>query len=221
MLSMKKIRIFIADDHPVLRSGIKSLISERPEYEVVGEADSGVEALNMISVLKPDIVMMDITMPGVNGIEATKRILEERPDVKVVMLSMHTDVFHAIDAFRAGAIAYVLKDSGATELFQAIEKALVGEKFASPAVTAGLLNDFVDNIRQTQSHEPFDTLSAREREVLKLIADGLTSKEVAEKLFISVATVKSHRNNLMRKLNCNEMAGLIKIAIRKGLVTQE
>lgn len=218
---MKKIKVFIADDHPVLRSGIKALFAERSEYEVVGEADGGAEALKMIFTLKPDVVIMDITMPDLNGIEATKRILEERPGVKVVMLSMHTDVFHAIDAFRAGAMAYVLKDAGAPELFQAVEKVLAGEKFASPSVTAGLLNDFVDIIRKEHSNDPFDTLSAREREVLRLIADGLTSKEAAEKLFISVATVKSHRNNLMRKLNCNEMAGLIKIAIRKGLVTSE
>ncbi|MBI5563001.1 MAG: response regulator transcription factor [Deltaproteobacteria bacterium] len=218
---MKKTRIFIADDHPVLRSGIRAVFTGRPEYTVVGEADGGVEALKGILSLKPDCVIMDITMPDLNGIEATKRILEELPGSRVVILSMHTDVYHAVDAFRAGALAYVLKDSGPAELLSAVEKVMAGEKFASPAVTAGLLNDFVDIIRKEQSHDPFDALSHREREVLQLIADGATSKEVAGRLFISVSTVKSHRNNLMKKLDCNDMAGLIKIAIRKGLVKSE
>jgi DNA-binding NarL/FixJ family response regulator len=130
-------------------------------------------------------------------------------------------VYHAIEAFRAGATAYVLKDSAPKELLNAVDKVIAGEKFASPAVAEQLLNDFVDIVKKDRGSDPFDALTAREREVLKHLADGATSREMAEKLFISVATVKSHRNNLMKKLRCNDMAGLIKLAIRKGLVNPE
>ncbi|MEK6791874.1 MAG: response regulator transcription factor [Deltaproteobacteria bacterium] len=218
---MKKIKVYIADDHPVLRDGIKALFHGHGGFTVVGEADTGTQALKEISSIKPDVVIMDITMPGLSGIEAAKRITEELPKTKVVMLSMHADVYHAIEAFRAGATAYVLKDSAPKELLNAVDKVIAGEKFASPAVAEQLLNDFVDIVKKDRGSDPFDALTAREREVLKHLADGATSREMAEKLFISVATVKSHRNNLMKKLRCNDMAGLIKLAIRKGLVNPE
>lgn len=218
---MKKIKVYIADDHPVLRNGIKVVFQGHGGFVVVGEADNGAQALKEISSIKPDVVIMDITMPGLSGIEAAKRITEELPKTKVVMLSMHADVYHAIEAFRAGAAAYVLKDSAPKELISAVEKALAGEKFASPAVAEQLLNDFVDIMKKEHGSDPFDALTGREKEVLKLIADGATSREMAAKLFISVSTVKSHRNNLMKKLRCNDMASLIKLAIRKGLVNPE
>ncbi|MBI1910561.1 MAG: response regulator transcription factor [Deltaproteobacteria bacterium] len=218
---MKKTTIFIADDHPVLRNGIKAILAGSPDYEVIGEADDGLQALSGIASLKPDIVMMDITMPGLNGIMATKRALEDFPDLKVIILSMHGDVVHAIDAFRAGALGYVLKESATQELIQAVEKVKAGTKYASPAVAEELLNDIVDVIKKEQSHDPFDLLSHREKEILKFIADGSTSREIADKLFISISTVKSHRNNIMKKLKVNDMANLIKIAIRKGIVKPE
>ncbi|MBI5887353.1 MAG: response regulator transcription factor [Deltaproteobacteria bacterium] len=217
---MKKIRIYIADDHPVLRGGIKSFLSDSAGYQVVGEADNGNAALRDISVMKPDVVIMDITMPGLDGITATKRLADEFPDIHVIILSMHADVYSAIDSFRAGAAGYVLKDAPAPELLLAIDRVMSGKKYASNAVTDGLLNDFVDTIKKDTA-DPVDTLSSREREVLRLIADGDTSKVIAEKLFISVSTVKSHRNNLMQKLKVNDMAGLIKLAIKKGIVKSE
>ncbi len=214
---MKKTRIFIADDHPVLRSGIKAIF--RPEeFEVVGEADNGVSALKGIASLKPDIAILDITMPDLDGIAATRRISVEYPDTKVIILSMHSDLSRPIEAFRAGALGYVLKDSDPSELLKAVERVASGAKYASPAVTEDLLNDFVDVIKKEQALDPFDTLSLREKEILKHIADGSTSREIAEKLFISLATVKSHRNNIMKKLKVNDMASLIKTAIRKGIV---
>lgn len=218
---MKKVRIFIADDHPVLRNGIRSILSGRPDYAVVGEAGGGAEAIEGISTLKPDVVFMDITMPDLNGITATKRILEENPDARVIILSMHSELSYAIDAFRAGALGYVLKDSPPEELLAAVEKVRAGAKYASPVVSEGLLNDLVNVIRKDKSQDTFDSLSQREREILKLIADGSTSKEIADKLFISVSTVKSHRNNIMKKLKVNDMASLIKVAIRKGIVRPE
>ncbi|CAG1066470.1 Transcriptional regulatory protein DegU [uncultured bacterium] len=218
--SMKKIRIFIADDHPVFRNGIKSVLSGS-DYDVVGEADNGNTALKAISVMKPDIAILDITMPDLDGIAVTRRVAEEVPGTRVIILSMHADLNHPIEAFRAGALGYVLKDSDPGELLKAVERVSSGGKYASPAVTEELLNDFVDVIKKEQSNDPFDTLSGREKEILKHIADGSTSKEIAEKLFISLATVKSHRNNIMKKLKVNDMASLIKTAIKKGIVTPD
>ena len=217
---MKKIRIFIADDHPVFRNGIKSVLSGS-DYEVVGEADTGNTALKAIAVMKPDIAILDITMPDLDGIAVTKRVVAEVPGTRVIILSMHADLNHPIDAFRAGALGYVLKDSDPGELLKAVEKVSSGGKYASPAVTEELLNDFVDVIKKEQSNDPFDTLSAREKEILKHIADGSKSREIAEKLFISLATVKSHRNNIMKKLKVNDMASLIKTAIKKGIVNPD
>ena len=217
---MKKIRIFIADDHPVFRNGIKSVLSGS-DYEVVGEADTGNTALKAIAVMKPDIAILDITMPDLDGIAVTRRVVAEVPGTRVIILSMHADLNHPIDAFRAGALGYVLKDSDPGELLKAVEKVSSGGKYASPAVTEELLNDFVDVIKKDQSNDPFDTLSAREKEILKHIADGSTSREIAEKLFISLATVKSHRNNIMKKLKVNDMASLIKTAIKKGIVNPD
>ena len=216
---MEKIKIYIADDYPVLRDGIKAVFASQPGFDVVGEAGDGIEALEGIAKLKPDIVIMDITMPRLNGITATKRIGEEHPAIKVIMLSMHTDISNAIDAFRAGARGYILKDSPPEDILEAVRKVNGGAKYASPAVAEGLLDGFVEIIKKDQLDDPFDTLSQREREVLRMIADGATSKEVAEKLFVSVSTIKSHRNSIMKKLRVNDMAGLIKVAIRKGIVT--
>lgn len=217
---MKKTRIFIADDHPVFRNGIRSVLAGS-DYEVVGEADNGAAALKAISILKPDIAILDITMPDLDGIAVTRRIMEGAPSTRVIILSMHADLNHPIEAFRAGALAYVLKDSEPGELLKAVERVISGGKYASPAVTEELLNDFVDVIKKEHSTDPFDTLSHREKEILAHIADGSTSKEIAEKLFISLATVKSHRNNIMKKLKVNDMASLIKTAIRKGMVTPD
>lgn len=215
---MKKTTIFIADDHPVLRNGIKTVLTTAPEYVVVGEGATGQEVLSGVLELKPDIVLMDITMPELDGITVTRRLLERLPDTKVVMLSMHSDISHAIDAFRAGALAYVLKDSPPAELLHAVSKVSVGLKYASPSVAEELLSDFVDVIKKDHSMDPFDALSQREKDVLRLIADGVSGREIAERLFISVSTVKSHRMNIMKKLKVGETASLVKIAIKKGLV---
>ena len=216
---MAKTRVFIADDHPVLRGGIKSALSQLDGYEVAGEASTGTAALEAILSLKPDIAILDVSMPELSGIVVAMRAVEALPELKVIMLSMHAEPSYAIDAFRAGAMGYVLKDSSPDELLLALEKVRSGNKYASPVVSDELFNDFVEMIKSDKSSsDPFDNLSAREKEVLKRIAEGLTSRDIAAALFISVSTVKSHRNNIMKKLSVNDMASLVKIAIRKGLI---
>lgn len=216
---MAKTRVFIADDHPVLRGGIKSSLSQLDGYEVAGEASTGTGALEAILSLKPDIAILDVSMPELTGIVVAMRAVEALPELKVIMLSMHAEPSYAIEAFRAGAMGYVLKDSSPDELLLALEKVRSGNKYASPAVSDELFNDFVEMIKSDKSSsDPFDTLSAREKEVLKRVAEGLTSRDIAAALFISVSTVKSHRNNIMKKLSVNDMASLVKIAIRKGLI---
>lgn len=219
---MKKIRIFIADDHPVFRDGIRSVLSKTARFTVVGEAQSGADAIKGALSLRPDVIVMDITMPDLDGITVTKRIIEQFPQARVVMLSMHSDVYRAIDAFRAGALGYVMKDSPTEELVTAVERALCGGKYVCREIAGEFIDDYVELIKKDKAvQDPFDALSEREREVIRQIADGSTSKEIAEKLFISVATVKTHRNNIMKKLKVNDMAGMIRAAIRKGIVNQE
>lgn len=216
---MKKAGIFIADDHPIIRDGLRTAFSSTPDFKVVGEAGTGTEALERVSILKPDLVLMDITMPELDGIAVTKRVVDEFPEIKVIMLSMHADPFKTIEAFRAGASGYVLKDSPPEEVLTAVRKVLKGIKYASPEVSEGLLNDFVERIKKEEG--PEDSLTDREREIIRLIAAGSTSNEIGKKLFIATSTVKSHRNKIMKKLGINDMASLIKIAIQKGIVSPD
>jgi DNA-binding NarL/FixJ family response regulator len=218
---MTKTRLFIADDHPILRDGIKAMFSGDNSFSVVGEASTGAEALKGVFETRPDVIVMDITMPDVNGITVTKRVLEEMPEAKVIILSMHADLTHAIDAFRAGAMAYVIKDSATDELFTAVERVKSGYKYASPVIAEDLLNDFVDAMKKGSAGDSFGSLSKREQEILRLIADGMKNKDVAERLFISVSTVKTHRTKIMKKLKVNDMASLIKEAIKKGIIRPE
>lgn len=215
-MHVERIRILIADDHPLLRKGIKSALEENPAFKVVGEAVDGNGAIAMTELLRPDIVIMDITMPGgVDGIEAARR-LRRYEALKIIMLSMHQNRHFAIEALRAGANGYVLKGSDAEELMVAIEKVMSGKSYISPIIAEELLNNYV--FSQNETVDPFETLSDREKEIFKLIAEGAGSKEISEKLAISNATLKKHKYNLMRKLNVNDTAGLIKAAIQRGIL---
>ncbi len=218
---MKQVRIFIADDHPIVRNGIKSIFSSNSSYTVVGEADDGLKALQGVSIHRPDIVILDITMPELDGILVTERIAREYPDTKVIILSMHQDRQYAVDAFRAGARAYILKGGDADEILLAVKKVMAGLIYASPPLADEIMIDFVDIIKGEQSPDPFGSLSLREREVLKLIAEGNTNRQVAEKLFLSVSTIKSYRVNIMKKLKVNDTAGLVKAAVLNKLVRLE
>ena len=215
---MEKIKLFIADDHSIVRRGIKSLFQSNPDYTVVGESEDGLGLLEIITDANPDVIIMDITMPHIDGLMATKRITEDLPEVKVIILSMHRDRNFVIDAFRAGAMAYVVKGSDTNNIMTAVERVLIGKKFVSPCLSDDLFEDFVHMIRSNKSLDPINYLSKREREVLKHIASGHRNKEISEKLFISIPTVKTHRSNIMKKLKVKDLAGLIKVAMRQGFV---
>ena len=184
----------------------------------MGEARDGVEAIAKTAELKPDIVLMDITMPELDGIEATRRIVEDMAEVKVVVLSMHDEARYAVEAFSAGASGYILKETAPDELIDALEKIVAGQRYASRPIADELLNEFVGLLKKNHPTEPFDTLSQREREILTLIAEGNTGSVIAQKLHISVSTVKTHRVNIMKKLGVHDTAALVRIAVKKGLV---
>ncbi len=218
---MDKLKIFIADDHPVVRDGIKFLFEKHDDYTVVGDAEDGGRALELIEELRPDIVIMDIDMPTLSGTEVTTRITANLPNTKVIVFTVYKDRQHVADTLKAGAAGYVLKESKLESLLDAVEKVKSGSPYVSPGIQEVLLGDYMDMVKKKDSVDPYDSLSAREKEILGLIADGSSSKAIAEKLYISVSTVKTHRVNIMQKLDVHDTASLVKVALRKGLVNPE
>ncbi len=214
---MENVKIVIADDHELLRDGLKATLAGVEGYVVVGEATNGTDAMSLVEELKPDIVIMDVTMPGLDGISATKRIAEDFSPTRVIILSMHEEGIYAVNAFKAGAMAYVLKGTAAVEVLLAIREVMKGARYASPPVANELLSSFVDILQKDMPIDPIDTLTAREKEVLKLIAQGNTNRVIGESLFIALSTVKTHRVNIMTKLDVHDVAGLTRVAIEKGL----
>lgn len=216
---MEKIRILIADDHPIFRDGLKAIISDVNDYHLVGEAGDGAEACEMVLQLKPDIVIMDIVMPRMDGILATEYLKKSSSGTKVIILSMYKQKEYALRAFRAGADAYVLKELVSKELLNAINRVKEGKRFACPTVAEYLIEEYVSlHSDKTDSCDPFDSLSLRQKEVLKLVIEGKTNREIAESLCVSRATIKTHRNSLMKKLDVHDVTGLTRLAIKKGLI---
>jgi DNA-binding NarL/FixJ family response regulator len=213
-VSSKKIRVLLADDHTILRRGVRMLLDSQPDLEVVGEARNGREALELARELGPDVVVMDVSMPEMNGIEGTRQICEELPAVKVVGLSMHSDAVYVREILRAGARGYLLKDSEDEDLLRAIRAVSRGEAFLSPAVSDAVLADYRKHVAN-----PIDQLTSREREILTLIADGKSNKEIATALNLSVYTVESHRGSVMEKLNLHNTGDIVRFAIRNGLTS--
>jgi len=209
----RKTRILLADDHSVVRSGFRLILNQQPDLEVVGEAASGTEAVRQTLALKPDLVIMDVGMPDINGVEATRRIIEQCPDCKVLILSMHRDSVYVRETLRAGAKGYLLKDSIDEDLVNAVRAVARGEGFLSPAVSKTVLDDY-----QQHMADPLDLLTAREREILQLLAEGLTAKDIAGRLKLSVYTVDAHRGRIMKKLDAHTGGDLIRFAMRKGLI---
>jgi DNA-binding NarL/FixJ family response regulator len=216
---MNSIRVLLADDHKLMRAGLRLVVDQQPDLSVVGEADDGRQAVDLARSLKPNVVVMDIGMPNLNGIEAARQIREVCPDAAVVMLSMHSDEGYVLRALNAGARAYLLKDSATTDLVQAIHAVVEGKSFFSPAVSKVLLQDYMRKVRRSGAEDSYDLLSPREREVLQLVAEGKSNKEVAGLLNLSVFTVETHRAKIMQKLNLKGVPELILYAVRKGIIS--
>jgi two-component system response regulator NreC len=209
-----KIRVLLADDHAILRKGVSMLVNAQSDMEVAAEAASGEDALREAQRVQPDVVVMDVSMPGLNGIEATRRLLEILPRIRVIGLSMYKDAVYVRELLRAGASGYLVKDCDDAELLLAIRAAARGEAYLSPAVTAAVLTDYRRNVTN-----PVDLLTSREREVLVMIAEGKTNKEIASALNLSVYTVESYRGSLMEKLNLHNTGDVVRFALRNGLIT--
>ena len=212
---MDPTRVLIADDHTLVRAGIRSLLDKLRGIEVVAESSNGREVLRLVAEHQPQIVLMDIAMPELNGLEATTRLTELHPDVRVVILSIYSDEEHVYQALRAGASGYLLKGASIEELELAIRSVARGETFLSPQISRPLIDEYV---RRTRASRPEEILSTRQRQVLQLIAEGKTMKQVALDLGISVKTAETHRAQLMDRLNIHDVAGLVRYAIKMGLV---
>jgi two-component system, NarL family, response regulator NreC len=212
------IKVLLADDHKIVRDGLRTLLEKHADIAVLGEAEDGREALQLAGKLSPDVVVMDIAMPELNGIEATRQILSEHPGIKIVALSMHSDKRFVSEMLKAGASAYLLKDCAFEELIAAIRTIMKGKIYLSPGIAGVVLADY---IRSDRKSEPsvFSQLSDREREVLQLMTEGKTTKEVAAQLNVSIKTVETHRTNIMTKLDIHSIAELTKYAIREGLTS--
>jgi DNA-binding NarL/FixJ family response regulator len=210
---MKRIRILLADDHGVVRQGFKMILDAQADMEIVGEAANGREAVEQAERLKPDIVVMDVAMPELNGIEATRRLAESAPHVRVLALSMHKDSVYVRETLRAGARGYLLKDSGANDLVAAVRAVASGEGYLSPAVSNAVLDDYRRHVTNA-----IDLLTSREREVLQMLAEGKTNKEIAATLNLSVYTVDAHRGHIMEKLNLHSINELVRFAVRNGMI---
>lgn len=208
--------ILLADDHRIFRDGLRPLLAARESLEVVAEAEDGLEALRLAGELQPDIAILDISMPGLNGIEVTRRLAQEVPGVKVIILSMHSDRRFVLEALRAGARGYLLKDTGIRELLEAVREVCAGRIHLCAAVSEQVIRDYV-SLADADEGSVFSLLSAREREVLQMLAEGLATKEIAGRLNLSVKTVESHRKAVMDKLEIRSIAELTKFAIREGL----
>ena len=215
---MKKIRVLLADDHKLIRAGLRLVVEQHPEFSVVGEADDGMQAVALAQTLKPEIAVLDIGMPNLNGIEASRQICETQPDTRVVILSMHSDEAYLLRALKAGAKGYLLKDSAEADLAKAIQAVAEGKSFFSPAVSKILLEDYLRKLQRKGVEDSYDLLSPREREILQLVAEGKSSKEIANLLDLSVYTVDTHRANVMEKLNLRGVPELILYAVRKGII---
>ncbi len=218
---VNKIRVILAEDHTIVRKGLKALLEAYPHIEVVGEAADGREAIQLAEALRPHVVVMDLNMPGLNGLEATARIKRRCPDVNVLILSMHANEEYVLQVLRSGASGYLLKDSATEDLVAGIQAVYAGEAYLSPRISKTVIAEYVRRTEVEAQRLPHELLTPREREILQLIAEGRTSKEIASELHLSIKTVETHRANLMDKLNIHNRVGLIRYAIRAGIIPSD
>jgi two-component system response regulator NreC len=218
--SVLKIKLIIADDHKIIREGVKALVDTHENLELVAEAADGQSAIQAVLKYKPDIVIMDVNMPNLNGIEATRKILSDFPGIKIIALSMHSDRRFVGEMLRAGASGYMLKDCAFNELVRAIQEVMDGKIYLSPGVASVVVEEYINN-KESRSGSVIRNLTQREKQVLQMIAEGYTTKEIAKKMSLSTKTVETHRKKIMDKLNIYNIAALTKLAIREGLTTLE
>ncbi|MCX6043723.1 MAG: response regulator transcription factor [Chloroflexi bacterium] len=216
-----KIKIFLADDHGIVRSGLRYLLEAQPDLTVIGEATSGGDAVRDVLQLGPDVVVLDIAMPELNGIEAARQIHAAAPDIQIIMLSMHATPEYIYQALTAGARGYVLKEAAGSELIEAIRAVYVGQRHLSAKISDEIIDNYLTQHKMSEMVSPLEQLSAREREILQLVAEGKTSNTIANRLFLSVKTIESYRSRLMQKLDLRDLPSLVRFAIQHGVITLE
>jgi DNA-binding NarL/FixJ family response regulator len=215
---MSRLRILLADDHTVVRQGLRKILEAKPQWEVVAEAADGREAVRQAEEFKPDIAIVDVAMPLLNGIEAVRQIVRKVSGTRVLVLSMHNDEAYVTQMLRAGAAGYLLKDSADVDLLQAVEAVAAGKSFFSPAIARVIADDYVRQLEDRGASDRYELLSEREREIFQLIAEGKTNKEIAALLFVSPSTVDTHRSRIMEKLDVHSAAEIVLYAVRKGVI---
>jgi DNA-binding NarL/FixJ family response regulator len=216
---MSKLRIVLGDDHTLLRQGLRKILEDRPGWEVVAEAGDGREAVRQIVATHPDVAILDIGMPLLNGIDATRQVVRRLPDCRILILSMHANEAYIIQALKAGARGYLLKDSADTDLIRGVSSVAAGKSFFSPAVAKVMLDDYVRHLSEKGIADRYDSLSEREREIFQLVAEGRSNKDVAELLSLSPATVETHRAHILQKLDVHNTAELVLYAVRRGVIS--
>jgi two-component system, NarL family, response regulator NreC len=217
--SVTKLRIVLGDDHTLVRQGLRKILEEKPEWEVVAEAGDGREAVRQALALRPEVVVLDIGMPLLNGIESTRQIVRRHPEIRVLILSMHSEEAYITQALQAGAKGYLLKDSADTDLIRGVADVAAGKSFFSPAVARVMLDDYVRHLADKGISDRYEALSEREREIFQLIAEGHSNKEIAEVLSISPATVETHRAHIFQKLDLHNTAEVVLYAVRRGVIS--
>jgi DNA-binding NarL/FixJ family response regulator len=216
---MPRTRVLIADDHPLIRSGLRVLLERDQEFEVVAEASNGYEALEMAQEKHPEVVMLDVGMPRLNGIDATQQLSERMPMVRVIVVSMHSDEGYVLRALKAGAKGYVLKAAAEGDVLKAVRAVAAGNAYFSPEISRLLVDEYVREIRRRGVEDSYDLLSIREKEILQLLVSGKSNRQIADLIHISVTTVETHRTNIFQKLNIHSLPELILYAVRKGLIS--
>lgn len=217
---MSAIRILVAEDHTVVREGLCTLLKAQPDFHVVGEVEDGLQVITTVESLRPDVLVLDLMLPGLNGLEVARQVRRRSPQTRVVILSMHSTEAYVVEALRAGALGYILKKSSSAELVHAIREATAGQRYLSPSLSNLLIDAYIRKVEH-ETLEPYDTLTAREREVLHLVAAGHTNSEIAARLSISPRTAERHRANMMRKLNLHNHTDLIRYALQRGILPPE
>ena len=216
---MPKLKLILADDHTLMRQGLRKILEERPEWEVIAEVGDGREAVKKCVALKPDVAVLDVAMPLLNGIDATQQIVRKVPETKVLVLSMYSDEAYVTRALQAGATGYMLKDAAGKDLLKGIASVAAGQAYFSPAIASLMLDDYVRRVAGSGVVDRYETLSEREREIFQLVAEARTNKEVAELLEISPATVETHRARILQKLDIHNTAELVLYAVRRGVIS--